>query len=210
MIETDSAAVLSTCKFTLNPGEPENWRDQFTVKMAKGVAAGANNATDAVARYRNTFLNFGADVNGDDGGGVAVLRALFTILFGLGMRESEGKHCVGWDHDKVTGWNNPAKAVVPTETNAEAGLFQLSYDVGVGVAGDFKDLYDKYRERPDSGFLDAFSEGVVCGIAKGADFVGPGGPAWTSSGSARVVPPSPPNSPRWRCGRVPTTLDQST
>lgn len=164
------------CKYTLNPGEPENWRDQFTVKMAKGVAPGANIATDAVARYSNTFLNFGADVNGDDGGGVAVLRALFTILFGLGMRESEGKHCVGWDRDKVNGWGNPAKAVVPTETNAEAGLFQLSYDIGVGVAGDFKDIYDKYQERPDSGFLDAFSEGVVCGVAKGADFVGPGGP----------------------------------
>ena len=164
------------CKYTLNPGEPENWRDRFTVKMAKGVAPGANNATDAVARYRNTFLGFGADVNGDDGGGVPVLRALFTVLFGLGMRESSGKHCVGWDRDKVNGWGNMANAVVPTETNAEAGLLQLSYDIGVGVAGDFKDLYDKYRERPDSGFLDAFSEGVACGAVEGADFVGPGGP----------------------------------
>src|SRR6185295_4211186 len=98
----------------------------------------ANVNRDAVARHKATFLGFGADLNGENGGGVPVLRALFTILFGLGMQESSGKHCVGWDRDKVTGWGDPAKAVVPSETNAEAGLFQVSYDIGVGVPGDYK------------------------------------------------------------------------
>ena len=163
------------CKYSLNPGEPEAWRDRFTVEMAKAVEPDANNATDAVARHRATFLNWGADLNAPYGGGVPVLRALFTILFGLGMRESGGKHCVGWDQGKVNGWGNPANAVVPTETNAEAGLFQISYDIGVGVPGDFKDLYDRYQQWP-KGFFDTFSEGVACGVSEGEDFVGPGGP----------------------------------
>jgi hypothetical protein len=147
------------CKYTIQRGEDENWRDRFTVKMAKGKAPDANATTDAIAKYANKFMEFGADVSVD---GVAVLRGLFTILFGLGMRESGGKHCTGWDRGKTTGWGDPTKAVVPTATNSEAGLFQISYDIGVGRAGDFKDLYEQYKQRPTSGFLDVFSEGVTC------------------------------------------------
>lgn len=69
------------------------------------------------------------------------------------MRESSGMHC--------TGWGDPTNAVTPTAENSEAGLFQISYDIGVGVQGDFKDLYDKYKQQPP-GFLDVFSEGVNC------------------------------------------------
>jgi hypothetical protein len=47
----------------------------------------------------------------------------------------------------------------------EAGLFQMSYDIGVGVSGDFKDLYERYKRRPDSGFLQVFSHGISCRIA---------------------------------------------
>jgi hypothetical protein len=164
------------CKYMVGPDEPEAWRDRFTVEMAKGVAPGANIFTDVLARHRNTFLNnFGVDLSLES---FEVLRALFTVLFGLGMLESSGKHCVGWDRDKENGWGNPALAVVATETNAEAGLFQVSYDIGIGVNGSsFKDLYDRYRQRPDSGFLATFSEGVACNAFEGADFVGPGGPA---------------------------------
>lgn len=145
------------CHYSLEPGEPENFRDRFAVKMAKGVAPGASTATDAVARYANKFMGFGADVKSD---GVHVLRALFTILFGLGMRESGGRHCAGWDRSKTAGPN----PIAPTATNSEAGLFQVSYDIGVN-AGDFRDLYERYKQRPASGFLDVFSEGVTCTTA---------------------------------------------
>jgi hypothetical protein len=155
------------CKYSLRPGEPENFRDQFTVKMAKGIGPHANPATDAIAKYANQLRQFGADVSVD---GVDVLRGLFTILIGLGMRESAGKHCVGWDRGKITGWGNPAKAVVPTATNAEAGLFQISYDIGVGPQGDFKDLYERYKRRPSSGFLQYFSEDVTCSVAEAQNF----------------------------------------
>jgi hypothetical protein len=144
------------CHYTIQPGESEDFRDRFAVKMTKGVAPGASTVTDAVAKYKNKFMEFGADVKID---GVHVLRALFTILFSLGMRESGGKYCAGWDTSKTAGPNPKA----PTATNSEAGLFQISYDIGVN-AGDFRDLYERYKQRPDSGFLDVFSEGVTCNV----------------------------------------------
>lgn len=133
--------------------------------MAKAVAPGANTDTDAVARYAGTLRRFGADLSVD---GVDVLRGLFTILIGLGMRESGGKHCTG---------RYRRKPEAPTATNSEAGLFQISYDIGMN-AGDFKDLYDRYLQRPGSGFLDYFSEEVTCspddwdnfGAGAGQDF----------------------------------------
>jgi hypothetical protein len=77
------------------------------------------------------------------------------------MRESGGMYCAGWDR---------TKAVDPTATNSEAGLFQISYDIGVGDPGDFKDLYERYKRRPTSGFLDVFSEGVTCNASNMANF----------------------------------------
>jgi GH24 family phage-related lysozyme (muramidase) len=160
------------CKFKVGPGQPENARDPFVEKMAKGVAPGANTTKDAIARYANKLTELGADVSVD---GVDVLRGLFTILFGLGMRESSGKHCTGWDRRKTTGWGNPDKAVTPTAANSEAGLFQISYDMGVGAPGDFKDLYQSYKQRPASGFLDVFSEGVTCKTSDAENFGGGAG-----------------------------------
>jgi hypothetical protein len=68
------------CKYTKEDDEPESFRDRFAVKMAKGIAPGANAATDAIAKYANKINAFEADVSID---GVDVLRGLFTILFGL-------------------------------------------------------------------------------------------------------------------------------
>ncbi len=148
---------------------PENdaLRDRFAVKMAKGIAPGAKVTTDAIARYADVLSELGADVSRD---GVDVLRGLFTILIGLGMRESSGKYCTGWDLGKRNGWGNLAKAVQPTATNSEAGLFQISYDIGVGVRGDFHDLYESYKQDPGSGFLDIFGEGATCSAHDSENF----------------------------------------
>lgn len=108
------------CHYRLEPGEPENFRDPFTVKMAKAVAPNADITTDAVAKFAARLRGFGADLSID---GVDVLRGVFTILIGLGIRESGGKFCAGWDLSKT-----PQNTAV----NAEAGLFQISYDIGAG------------------------------------------------------------------------------
>jgi hypothetical protein len=150
------------CHYSLEPGEPENFRDRFAVQMAKAVGPGASTTTDAVARFATDLQALSADLSVD---GVDVLRGLFTILIGLGMRESSGKYCTGWDR---------SKSIAPTAENSEAGLFQISYDIGVN-AGDFGALYEKYQQRPNSGFLDVFSEGVTCGAADWANVgAGPG------------------------------------
>src|SRR5262249_6073963 len=148
------------CKFVQEPepgappdpgGEQRLLGDPLVAKMAAGISAASDTTTDAVARFSNELLDFGGDLAGD---GRAVLRGLFTILVGLGMLESSGKPCVGVDG---------SKQVAATATNAEAGLFQMSFDIGVGVPGnDFKQLYDAYQRRPDSGFSAIFNEGVVC------------------------------------------------
>ncbi len=143
------------CHYRLEPGQPENFRDPFTVKMAKAVAPNADITTDAVAKFAARLRGFGADLSVD---GVDVLRGVFTILIGLGMRESSGKFCAGRD----------LCAQNPTAETSEAGLFQISYSIGgAWVEGsDFKGLYDAYRKlkpgRPGSSFLDIFSEGVTC------------------------------------------------
>jgi hypothetical protein len=129
--------------------------DGLVMKMVKGVRPGADTTKDAVARYANKFMEFGADVSVD---GVHVLRGVFTILFGLGMRESGGKFCAGWDMSKTKG----PHPKVPTAENSEAGLFQISYDISMN-RNDFDSLFERYKRRP-SGFLDVFSEGVACQV----------------------------------------------
>ena len=152
------------CHYKLEPGEPENFRDRFAVKMAKAVAPGANTTTDAVARFASQLQAFGANLSVD---GLDVLRGVFVILFGLGMKESAGKYCTGWDRSKLPG-------TTPTAENSEAGLFQISYDIGMH-AGDFKDLWDRYQRRPDSGFRAVFSDGVSCSASEWSNFgSGPG------------------------------------
>ena len=70
---------------------------------------------DALAHYRFAFVEHGMD---NSHAGAAVLRHLFTLMFGLGLRESSGEYNCGKD----PGNHNPAPA------SAEAGLFQVSYD----------------------------------------------------------------------------------
>jgi murein DD-endopeptidase MepM/ murein hydrolase activator NlpD len=146
------------CNYQTGLGLPQHSRDKFAFEMAKGAMANSNTTKDAIARYASQFRQLGADVRQD---GAGVLRSLFTILFGLGMRESSGKHCAGWDRGKLNGWGNPEKAVEPSPTNSEAGIFQISYDIGMDK-GLFKELYDKYKSGQSPSLLAYFSEGVSC------------------------------------------------
>jgi len=93
------------CK--MKAGEPAE------IEMAK--ADTGDSFRDALAHCRYQFTMLGMD---NSHAGAAVLRHLFTLMFGLGMRESSGQYSEGQDKD---GGNTSASTV-------ETGLFQVSYN----------------------------------------------------------------------------------
>lgn len=93
--------------------------------------------------------------------GAASLRSLYTLGLGLGMRESSGKYCEGWD--RSAGHHR-------SSSQAEAGLFQVSYD-SIGVAGELERLYSEFRSQPQNCDLRTFQKEVVC---KNSDTLGSG------------------------------------
>jgi uncharacterized protein (TIGR02594 family) len=97
------------------------------------------------------------------------LRALFTIMMGLGMRESSGRYCEGRDRS----------ASNTTAETAEAGLFQQSWD-SRKASPEIPKLLNFYHSSDDDDFLAIFKEGVkprdgdfdVYGTGDGATFQG--------------------------------------
>lgn len=89
------------------------------------------------------------------------LISVFAIMLGLGMRESSGRHCCGPDTPEDRGPRG--KPVPTTEQNAEAGLFQVSYDSVAGDA-DRQKIIDDYAGHQD--LLTEFGEGAHCSKPK--------------------------------------------
>lgn len=128
-------------------------------------AANSTNANkDALTYYENKFAVVPIQINepGDES-----LRALYVLGMGLGMRESSGTYCEGWD--VAAGSNRPSSA-------GEAGLFQTSLD-SMGISVELSKLYTEYQAAPNgSCFLNVFKEGASCksntilGTGAGADF----------------------------------------
>jgi hypothetical protein len=93
------------------------------------------------------------------------LRAVYTLGIGLGMRESSGNTTEGRD----------VLVTAPTADNAEAGLFQTSYD-SFSRSPWLAKLYDQYKAAPLSCRLDVFEEGIkekkapVVGSGPGAEY----------------------------------------
>ncbi len=114
--------------------------DSSAIDMAQ--ADTGNTLTDALAHFRTEFTSLRMD---NSGGGAHVLRHLFVLLFGLGMRESSGKYFVG------SGGNTAA-------TTAEAGLFQVSYN-SHNRSPELDKLFRYYKGRND--FIEIFQEGVA-------------------------------------------------
>jgi hypothetical protein len=119
--------------------------------------------TDALAHYSGVFktANMPIDVAGENS-----MRADFTLGLGLGMRESSGAYCEGWDTS--AGSRRPSSA-------AEAGLFQTSYD-SMGATGELQLLYAEYQNNTNRCLLNVFEEQASCrpqsilGTGAGADF----------------------------------------
>jgi hypothetical protein len=126
------------------------------------VADTGDASIDALSWYADEFRQLGMD---NSIAGVGVLRHLFVLLTGLGMRESSGRHCEGRD---TSASNTGAET-------AEAGLFQVSHN-SVGAHFLLGALFEQYKGSSD--FLDIFKEGVVCsndswmnwGTGEGKDF----------------------------------------
>lgn len=73
------------------------------------------------------------------------LRRLYVLLMGLGMRESSGRYCEGRDRSA----HNTAA------DTAEAGLFQMSYDL-LATRPELLDVFHHYQANPDAGLREIF------------------------------------------------------
>ncbi len=135
-----------------------------------GRAKGKDHLVDAFAWYEDQFTSKNLDIATS---GAAALKATYTLLIGLGMRESTGSHCKGY-HQKA-----PKK----TADTASAGLFQTSHNslYFTSRKNGFSEhhlqkLYEEYRAKPERCFLDVFKQGVSCtnqepfGSGAGAQF----------------------------------------
>ncbi len=127
-------------------------------------AANTHNATkDALAHYQSTFSSLNISIETE---GVEALRALYVLGTGLGMRESSGVYCEGWD--KSAGSSRPSSA-------GEAGIFQTSYD-SMGISPELRNLYNEYLGNKNKCLLNVFKEGASCsstsvlGTGAGADY----------------------------------------
>jgi hypothetical protein len=106
---------------------------------------------DALSWYDEVFAALGVTNHVQ---GVDTLRHAYTLLLGLGMRESSGKHCVGRD----------ASACNVSADSAEVGALQTSWD-SRGASPELPKLFDRYRKSSDGCLLDTFAEGVTCSAA---------------------------------------------
>lgn len=127
-------------------------------------APDTNNASkDALTHYQSNFVSLPIQTKA---AGVEPLRAVYTLGFGLGMRESSGSYCEGWD--RSAGSNRPA-------SSGEAGVYQTSYD-SMGSSLALPMLYNEYKATPGRCLLNVFKEGVSCssmsnlGTGAGADY----------------------------------------
>jgi hypothetical protein len=108
-----------------------------------------NDAVDAITHYASVFTarKIATNVAGED-----TLRATYALGLGLGMRESSGTYCEGWD--TTAGSKRPSSA-------GEAGPFQTSYD-SIDTDASLGQLYQEYTSNPARCMLDVFKEGATC------------------------------------------------
>lgn len=100
-------------------------------------------------------------------------RATYTLLTGLGMRESSGKYCEGWD----------MSAGKPMPDGAETGLFQFSFNSmtnptqDAATLAELKALAVYFQEHQGACRLGTFREGVSCAGQKNQAIIGSGSAA---------------------------------
>jgi hypothetical protein len=135
--------ALSFARSVCNPTRS----DILVVSKAKTT----DTVNDSLAWYA---AEFSALQMNNSVAGVNTLRHLYTLLLGLGMRESSGEHCVGRD----------MAATNTTADSAEAGAWQTSYDSRTRSM-ELPKLFTQYKGSTRGCFLSAYSEGVTCNAA---------------------------------------------
>ena len=136
---------------------------QSSLSSIMSAASSGNSTKDALAYYQSIFASVPISVKI---AGEESLRALYTLGIGLGMRESSGSYCEGWD--RSAGSNR-------TSSEAEAGAFQTSYDSMV-LSTELSKLYAEYKATPGRCLQDVFKVGVSCkplnilGTGAGAEY----------------------------------------
>jgi len=149
------AYARSLCRIRATPVKP--------AALILSAASSGNAAKDVLAHYSSILANAGLRISE---AGQAPLHATYTIGLGLGMRESSGKYCEGYD---------VAAGTDRTSSEAEAGLFQASYN-SMSASTELKKLYDEYKSDESRCMLTTFKEGVTCtarsilGTGAGADY----------------------------------------
>lgn len=116
------------------------------IEMAK---ARTSSSKDVMNEYADEFRQLGMN---NEHAGIDTLRHLYALMLGSGMRESSGQYCCGRDQS----------AENTSSDEAEAGLFQTSYNASNSSDPEFDNLMDEYTRGLSPGYVDAFSVGVSC------------------------------------------------
>jgi uncharacterized protein (TIGR02594 family) len=125
------------------------WKKGDTAAAVMAAANSGDGSRDALAWYDARFASLGLANGPDQAKNGDVLRHLFVLLTGLGMRESSGRCCEGRD----------LSASNTTADTAEAGLFQQSWNSRF-ASPELPKLFAEYSANPQ-GFYAVFSEGVT-------------------------------------------------
>ena len=117
--------------------------DPIAKEMAKKLHSDSDR--DALKKLNAVFINKGMTNDTEEDR----LRHLFVLMYGLGVMESNGKHCEGKD----------ATMNFDHGDDTEAGLFQTSYNVKSVAKEKLMHLFNSYRSSKPSGFLKYFKRG---------------------------------------------------
>lgn len=122
--------------------------DVKVVSAARAMPGPETEKTDALTWYEAKFAALGMS---NATAGVDTLRHAYTLMIGLGMRESSGQFCVGRDRS----------ANFITADSAEAGLFQSSFGARTRHP-TMSALFEKYKADQGGCLLEIFKRGVSC------------------------------------------------
>lgn len=138
--------------------------DVVIASAARKLPESTSDITDALSWYKSNFQALGMT---NDVGGTDTLRHAFTLLLGLGMRESSGEYCCGRD----------MSASFDSADSAESGLFQASW--GAKRASPvLPKMFDKYKTDQGGCMLDVFKDGVTCSAGNNINWGTGNGKDW--------------------------------
>jgi len=138
--------------------------DRADVKLIgqSKVQNACKTCTDTLSFYGQIMKNgIGhSPIDGSD-----TVKQFYTLMVGLGMRESNGKYCTGRD-----GSMNFVQ-----DYSAEAGLFQTSYgNIKAGRSPLLGQLYDQYTKSQAGCLNDIYKEGIICRDGNDKNWGNPG------------------------------------